>query len=138
MEREVVFAERMEVCQGHPEKAEIFWLEQMLIKADYPYYFNFWEELKPTPFNQDGGNPEKDIDWDTYDFLIEVSKPAGDGFAQIIVCFDTKSDPKLLKIVGTKLAAGKESQTAADSLIYYELTAEQAMEIIGKFFKEAK
>lgn len=138
MEREVVFAERMEVCQGHPEKAEIFWLEQMLIKAGYPYYFNFWEELKPTPFNQDGGKPEKDIDWNTYKFLIEVDKTTEDGIAQIIVCFNTKGDPKLLEIVETKLAAGKESPTAEDSLVFYELSAEQAMEIIEKFFKETK
>lgn len=136
MEREVVFAERMEVCQNHPEKAEIFWLEQMLMKEGYPYFFNFWEELRPTPFNQDGGDPES-IDWNNYNFLIEVGHPAGEALASISVCFNTKGDPKLLELLDMRLAAGKENPTASDGELYCGLSAESAMEIIEKYFKTA-
>lgn len=137
MEREVVFAERMEVCQNHPERSEMFWLEQMLIKAGHPYFFNFWEDLKPTPFNQDGGDPEKDIHWDTYNFLIEVGQPAGPGLAQISVCFSTEGDSKLLELLDMRPAEGKENPTADDGELHSGITAEAAMEIIEKFFKTA-
>ena len=66
--------------------------------------------------------------------MIEVDRTTEDGITQIIVCFNTKGDPKLLEIVKTKMAVGKESPTAEDSLIFYELSAEQAIEIIEKFF----
>lgn len=136
MEREVVFAERMEVCQNHPERSEIFWLEQMLIKAGHPYFFNFWEDLKPTPFNQDGGDPEKDIDWDTYNFLIEIGQPVGSGLAQISVCYRIEGDSKL-ELLDMRPAAGKENPTEIDGELHSGLTAEAAMEIIEKFFKTA-
>lgn len=136
MEREVVFAERMEVCQSHQEKAEIFWLEQMLIKAGFPYSFNFWEDLKPV-FGGDNGADSESIDWDTYKFLIEVGHPAGAGLSQISVCFNTDGDSKLLEILDMRPAEGKENPTSDDGELYSGLSAEQAMEIIEKFFETA-
>ena len=135
MERKVVFAERMEACKNHPEKSEIFWLEQMLIEAGYPYFFNFWEDLRPTSFEQDGGNPEKDIDWNTYKFLIEVGEPAGHGLSQISVCLNTEGDSKLLELLDMRPAEGKENVTATDGELHSGITAEEAMEIIKKFFE---
>ena len=128
MKREIVFAERMEVCQNHPERSEIFWLEQMLIKAGHPYFFNFWEYLKPTPFNQDGGDPEKDIDWDTYDFVIEMERMNGNDLTTIDIRFTPNGE--LLQIMEPLPAAG-------DVKLYSGLTAEAAMEIIEEFFKTA-
>lgn len=135
MEREVVFAERMEVCQNHPERSEIFWLEQMLIKAGHPYFFNFWEDLKPTPFNQDGGDPEKDIDWDNYNFLIEIGEPVREGLSAISVSFNTAGEPNLLELLDARPVVGKTDINMG--YLHAGLTAEAAMEIIEEFFKTA-
>ena len=132
MEREVVFPERMEVCQNHPDKAEIFWLEQMMIKAGYPYYFNFWEDLRPVFGGEEDGDPES-IDWDTYKFLIEVGRPAGNSMAEISVCFSRQGDPKLLELLHIGLAEGEEPVEK----LHFELSAEAAMEIIENYFKTA-
>lgn len=113
---------RMEVCHNHPERQQIFHLEKMLIEAGYPYYFNFWEDLRPTPFNQDGGDPEKDIDWDAYNFLIEVGSGAGDDYAAIAVTF-SRDNKTLLEVV-------EENRTRYDNY-----TSEQAMELIEGYFQ---
>lgn len=68
---------RLEVCADHPKQQNIFFLEKMLLEAGFPYYFNFWDDLRPTPYNQEGGDPEKDIDWDNYHFIIELEHGAG-------------------------------------------------------------
>ena len=132
MEREVVFPERMEVCQKHPDKAEIFWLEQMLIKAGYPYYFNFWEDLRPVFGGEEDGDPES-IDWNTYKFLIEVGRPADSEVSPISVCFSRQGDQKLLELLYIGPAAGGEPVERLD----FGLSAEAAMEIIEKFFETA-
>ena len=129
--------ERMNVCRNHLERQEIFYLEKMLIEAGYPYFFNFWEDLKPTPFNQDGGDPEKDIDWNTYNFLIEVGRPAGYGLSAISVSFNTKGDNKLLELLDMRNAMDKENPTAEDGELLCGLKAEEAMEIIEKYFEAA-
>jgi hypothetical protein len=129
--------ERMEVCSGHPERQQIFHLEKMLLEAGYPYYFNFWEELRPTPFRQEGGDPEKDIDWEHYNFLIEVGRQAGYGYSQISVCFDKSGDGTLLELLDMRPAEGKKNPTAEDGELHSGLTSEQAMEIIEKFFEMA-
>ena len=113
---------RMEVCRNHPERQQIFHLEKMLIEAGYPYYFNFWEDLRPTPFNQDGGDPEKDIDWNAYNFLIEVGRGAGDDYAAIAVTF-SRDNKTLLEVV-------EKNRTRYDNY-----TSEQAMELIEGYFQ---
>lgn len=130
MEREVVFPERMEVCQKHPDKTEIFWLEQMLIKAGYPYYFNFWEDLRPVFGGEEDGDPES-IDWNTYKFLIEVGRPAESEVSPISVCFSRQGDQKLLELLYIGQTAGGEPVEKLD----FGLSAEAAMEIIEKFFE---
>lgn len=132
MEREVVFPERMEVCQNHPDKAEIFWLEQMLMKAGYPYYFNFWEDLRPVFGGNEDGDPES-IDWNIYNFLIEVGRPAESAICPISVCFSRQGDQKLLEL----LYIGPEAGGEPVEKLHFELSAEAAMEIIEKFFETA-
>lgn len=127
--------ERMEVCRNHTEKQELFLLEKMLIETEYPYYFNFWEDLRPV-FGEPEGDPES-IDWNTYNFLIEVGRPAGYGYSQISVCFNTKGDPKLLELLDMRPAEGKQNPTADDGTLHCGLTAKEAMEIIENFFKTA-
>lgn len=125
---ETIVEERMYVCRNHPKQQQIFHLEKMLIEAGYPYFFNFWEDLRPV-----FGEPEKDpegIDWNSYKFLIEVGRPAGYGLSEISVCFNQEGDRTLLELLDMRPAAGGE--------LYRDLTSEGAMEIIEKFFKDAR
>lgn len=128
--------ERMEACKNHQEKQEIFYLEKMLIEAGYPYFFNFWEDLRPVLGGEPDGDPES-IDWDNYKFLIEVGRPAGYGYAQISVCFNTKGDPKLLELLDMRPAEGKQNPTADDGELHCGIKAEEAMEIIERYFETA-
>lgn len=59
------------VKDKHPEKQLIFKLARALDEELLPYYFNFDDEVKPTPFNLEGNNPES-IDWANYPFRIEI------------------------------------------------------------------
>lgn len=129
---------RFEVCKNHPKQQEIFKLEQLLIEAGYPYYFNVWEDLRPTPFDQDGGNPETDINWDEYNFLIEVGRPSGYGYSEISVGLSSGMDHTLLELLDMRPAAGKENPTLEDGELHIDLTAEMALGIIEKFFNGAE
>lgn len=125
--------ERFEVCRNHPEKGSIFYLEKMLLEAGYPYFFNFWEDLRGR-FGEPDKDPES-IDWNEYNFLIEVGRPAGCGIAEISVCFNTRGDKKLLELLDMRGAMDKENPTAEDGELHCGLTAEAAMEIIEKYFE---
>lgn len=115
--------EKMEACTEYPEREQIFALEKMLSEAGYPYYFNFREENKD------------DINWDEYKFLIEVGRPAGYALSQISVTFSNGNDKKLLELLDMRPAGDKEDATAEEGELTIDLTAEQCMEIIEKFFK---
>lgn len=135
MARNIVFPERMEACRNHPEKAEIFWLEQMLIEAGYPYYFNIWEDLRPVFGGEPDGDPES-IDWNLYGFRIELGQPAGYGYSELSVCLD-RDGSGLLEIRDLRTEDGepRESIGPEDGKLFRGLTAEQAMEMIEKFFE---
>lgn len=126
---------RFEVCRNHPEREAIFYLEKMLIEAGYPYYFNFWEDLRGR-FGEPDKDPES-IDWDNFNFVIEIGSPVAWGISEISVCFNTKGDPKLLELLDMRVAAGKENPTTEDGALYCGLSAEAAMEIIEKYFLTA-
>lgn len=124
---------RMEVCASHPKQQQIFHLEKMLLEAGFPYYFNFWEELRPTPFNQEGNDPES-IDWDNYHFCIEFERGAGMEYPLMSVEIDSEG---LLFITDMRPAAAQNipaSEIDRVSENYTGLTSEQAMEIIEEFF----
>lgn len=123
---------RVAVCVNHPKQQNIFFLERMLLEAGYPYFFNFWQELRPTPFDHDGGDPEKDIDWETYHFCIELERPAFMPYPLMSVEMDADG---LLLITDMRPAA--ESKIPP-MVIYRGLNPEQAMEIIKDFLKPDK
>lgn len=127
--------QRFEVCRNHPEREAIFYLEKMLIEAGYPYCFNFWEDLRGR-FGEPDRDPES-IDWNQYGFLIEIGRPAACEVAELSVCFNTNGDPKLLELLDMRSVIDKAGATAADGELQCGLTAEQAMEIIEKYFKTA-
>lgn len=118
------------LCEKHPEKEQIFSLVKMLTEAGHPFHFNFYEDLKPTPFGQEG-DPEKDIDWEQYQFLIQIGEPVEPGLSEISVCFnrDPEFDMKLLEL------AYARKDPKDEVVLYYGLTAEEAMEYIEHFFK---
>lgn len=127
--------ERFEVCRNHPEREAIFYLEKMLIEAGYPYYFNFWEDLRGR-FGEPDKDPES-IDWNEYNFLIEIGRPAGCGISEISVCFNTQGDTELLELLDMRKVIDKADATAEDGELHCGLTAEAAMEIIEKYFLTA-
>lgn len=126
---------RAAVCEGHPKQQNIFFLEKMLLEAGYPYFFNFWEELRPTPFDHDGGDPEKDIDWETYHFCIELEHPAFMPYPLMSIEMDADG---LLLITDMRPAAEAEvpaSDIDRVAVSHPGLNPEQAMEIIKDFFE---
>ena len=133
MDEKILTAEeRMEECAAHPEKEQIFALEKMLSEAGYPFYFNYRQDLRPTPLGQmDPGA----IDWDSYGFLIEVGRLAGYDLAEISVTFSTGNNKKLLELLDMRPAKDKPDAKAEDGELTVDLTAEQCMEIIEKFFE---
>lgn len=90
MERKIIDL----VKSNHPEKKEIFELARMLDKECVPYYFNFDREVKPTPFNLDGMDPETAIKWDSYPFQIMCECP---DLNDISVMF-SRDDEQLLEL----------------------------------------
>lgn len=133
MEKNFLTAEeKMEACASHPDKQQIFALEKMLAEAGYPFYFNFREDLRPTPLGEI--RPES-IDWDSYSFLIEVGRLAGYDLAEISVTFSTGNDKKLLELLDMRPAGDNPNATAKDGELTVDMTAEDCMEVIEKFFE---
>lgn len=124
---------RMEACKNHPEKQQIFYLEKMLDEAGYPYFFNFREDLRPVFGGSEDGDSES-IDWDSYKFLIEVGQLAGYELAQISVCFNHEGNQELLELLDMRAAGDKKNPTAEDGELHINMTAEDCMEIIERFF----
>lgn len=125
----------MEICADHPKQQQMFHLAKMLGEDIHPYYFNFFEDLKPTPFNHDGGDPETDINWDKYNFFIELDRPAGVPYPAISVTID---DEGLLDVCDMSAAIddrlmGEEAENVA--IWHRGLRSEDVMEIIEKHFE---
>lgn len=108
---------RLGACRNHPEKREIFLLEKLLIEAGYPYFFNLWEDLRPTPFDQEEKDPETAIDWERYNFTILMEDFTDWPRPIIAVYFSV--DKKLLTV-----------EDVEKGIKYDNYTAEQAMEYI--------
>lgn len=124
--------EKMEECAAHPEREQIFALEKMLSEAGYPFFFNFRDDLRPTPLGQLSAD---DINWDEYNFLIEVGRLAGYDLAEISVTFSTGNNKKLLELLDMRPAKDKPDAKAEDGELSIDLTAEECMKIIEKFFE---
>ena len=123
---------RMAACENHPKQHEIFYLEKMLLEAGYPYFFNFWEDLRPTPFEPEK-DPEKDIDWEHYYFNIQINREAMAPVPDLSI--EVSENGKLiLNDFGDAIKAGLTGKDMIEArVIHNDITAEQAMEIIEKF-----
>lgn len=123
---------KMDTCKDHPERQQLFYLEKMLDEAGYPYFFNFREDMQLSSACEE--NALESIDWDTYPFSIEVGQLAGYELVQISICFNHEGDRKLLELLDMRAAGDKENPTAEDGELYTDMTAEDCMEIIDRFF----
>lgn len=113
----------------HPEREEIFKLEELLINADMPMFFNLRDDLRPTPF---GAMDAKDIDWDNYPFRIDIDGKSEvsikSGYAPMSVTFSTGSEGKLLEVLDMR------GQTdPKNGKLTTDLTAEQCFEILRQY-----
>ena len=116
----------------HPEREEIFKLEELLINEDMPMFFNLREDLRPTPFGEMSAD---DINWEEYNFLIEVGRLAGYNLAELSITFSTGKDKTKLEVLDMRGAKDNPEAKAEDGELTVDLTAEEAMEIIEKFFE---
>lgn len=130
-----IIAEHLAVGERHPEKIEIFRLEAGLLEAGFPYFFNLWDDMRPTPFKDEPGDPDSDINWELYEFHIEVGQAAGYALAQISVVFD-KDHPGRLELLDMTGAEGINA-TAEDGTLYKDLSAEDCLRRIVKYFDSA-
>lgn len=125
----------MKFAEKHQERGQIFCLAEMLEEGNYPFYFNFFDDLRPEPFTHEESDPETDIDWEKYNFLIQIGAMVGDGLSEISVCFNHEGDKTLLELLDMRQASIKENPTADDGELICDLLAEQCMEIIEKYFE---
>lgn len=123
---------KMDTCKDYPERQQLFYLEKMLDEAGYPYFFNFREDLRQSPACEE--EAIKNINWATYHFSIEVGQLAGYDLAQLHICFNHEGDRGLLELLDMRAAGDKENPTARDGELYTDMTAEDCMEIIDRFF----
>lgn len=131
---------RFAACANHPKQRPIFELERILLESGYPYYFNFWEELRPTPFNQDGGDPEKDIDWEHYRFIIELDPPGRKvwmPYPTISVCLEADGSLTVMDARPALKEKAMPEELESKAVFYRVQTAQQAMEHIQGIFDDS-
>lgn len=111
--------------EKHPEATEIFKLAQLMKEAGFDYWFSY---------DDDCGTEE--IFDEEYEYTIETQTGELIGiFAPITV--RQVSYLKGLKLLDMRPARGLEFPADYNGEFRGELTAEQAMEIITEFYKEA-
>ena len=119
---------RLKVAEKHPERIEIFKLEALLIEAEIPYFFNFWEDIRPV-FGGEEADPES-INWDTYPFWMEIEDPATKKLIE--VCLNKERDPEQATLSVNEIVPGGIGAS------YIGLSASGAIEVIKKYFEGAK
>ena len=112
---------RLKVAEKHPEKLEMFKLEALLIEAGIPYFFNFWEDVRPV-FGGEEMDPES-INWDTYPFWMEIEDQDG---KKMEVCFHRDWEPTMLGV--DEIIPGEVGAS------YRGLSAKEALEVIQRYF----
>lgn len=123
------FDDGMKYAEIHPKQHEFFYLDKMIAEAGYPYASTFWEE------NFNGGDPEKNIDWDTFYFNIQI---CGAGMPFPIISVEIADNGKLnLKDFrnAQDIEIRIEEQLRELCIAYDGITSEQAMEIIDDYFR---
>lgn len=106
----------------------IFKLEELLKESEIPYYFNYREENRPTPF---GG--ESNVDWSKEQMVITIGPPTGRVWENAITILGNNSE---IAEVPHRVSVNIDEPETDDyeQAVYYNLTAEQAFEIIKEQF----
>lgn len=123
------FIDGMKYVENHPKQHEFFYLDKMISEAGYPYASTFWKE------NFNGGDPEKNIDWDSFYFNIQI---CGAGMPFPIISVEIADNGKLnLKDFrnAQDIEIRSEDQLRELCIAYDGITSEQAMEIIDDYFR---
>lgn len=122
--------EMLAVCRKHPEAQEIFKLAQLMSDAGYNFWFNV----------QDDCRSGENIFDDEYEYVIEIQTGTLIGSrAPITVFFNRNGEGGgSLEVLDMRPAVTKVNPSDEDGDIHSGLSAEQAMEIIEKFFKGDK
>lgn len=107
---------------------EIFKLEELLKESEIPFYFNYREENRPTPF---GG--ESNIDWSKEQSVITIGPPTGRVWQNAITIL--AAAPENAEAPNRVSVHIDEPETDDyEEAVYYNLTAEQAFELIKEQF----
>lgn len=110
------------VLKNHPDKKIIFELATRL-EGTFPYWFNYLDDIKPTPFNHDGEDLENLIKWETYPFQIIIDCL---NKQQLSVMMCRNGNHSLLEI-----------ENLMTNELFVDLDAEQAVNIIRNYFDNA-
>ncbi len=116
----------------YEDHIEMFSLVEMLEDANSPFFFNLYEDLRPTPFGQ--LSPD-DIDWEHYNLAVEVGRPVAVGLAEISIIMSTGERKELLELLDMRPALEKPNiaeLTPDDGRLTKDMTAEQCFEAIKK------
>lgn len=103
---------------------EIFKLAQLMKEAGFNYYFNYDDDSK-------AGDEVFD---EEYEYMIETQTGELIGSRTPITVFQRNDGLELLDM---RPARGKEFPADGDGELHSGLTAEEAMDIIEKFFETA-
>lgn len=114
----------------HPEAAEIFKLADMMQESGFDFYFSFDDDY---PLLGDDGFDEE------HEYMIETQTGELVGSrAPITIFLNRDGEPKDgLELLDMRPARGIQNASDSDGEFHTGLTADEAMEIIEKFFEEA-
>ena len=124
-----------EVLKEHPEKAEIFKLEELLWEEELrpPFFFNFREDMRPV-FGEDEDYSR--VDWENYPFLIEIARVFPNKYAPLSVCFSRGEKPELLELLDATGAKDINDIKEEETVLYKDQTAEECIEIVRKYWEK--
>lgn len=106
----------------------IFKLEELLKESGIPFFFNYREENRPTPF---GG--ESNIDWSKEQLVITIGPPTGRIFENAITILGNASvNAEIPNRVSVNIDEPETDELEIG--VYYNLTGEQAFELVKEQF----
>lgn len=114
---------------------EMFSLVELLEEASFQFFFNLYDDLRPTPFGQ--LSPD-DIDWEHYGLAIEVGGPVAVGLAEISIIMSTGESKELLELLDMRPALENPNITEItpdDGKLTKDMTAKQCFEVVKKYYE---
>ena len=113
----------------------MFSLVEILEEASFPFFFNLYDDLRPTPFGQ--LSPDK-IDWEHYGLAIEVGKPVSVGMGEISIHMSSGENKELLQLLDRRPMVEILNMIELkpdDGRLTKDMTAKQCFEVIKKYYE---